>query len=74
MSIEMQVRARYNMRALREAGIAIDKAFREAERSAAQDLDVIGFEFRDAKLFLMLCPDGEHGRPYEEEFRHGGAA
>ena len=70
-SNEKQMRARYNMQALRPAGIPVERAYQEADRYAADDVSILGFEYRDDKLFLKLCPDHEHGQPYEAELHIG---
>lgn len=67
---DSQSRARGNMEALRPSGICVERAFQEADRYASLEIDILGFEFRDGKMFLRLCP--AHGRrPYEVEFHLG---
>lgn len=71
---EVYMRAQYNLRALRESGIPVQRAYQEADLYAGLGIDILGVDFRDGKMFLNLCRDGEDGRPYEVEFHLGRSA
>jgi len=72
-STELADRAMRNFMVLKRAGaMPVDRAHEEAGWRAALGIEILGVEFRDAKMFLRLCR--EDGHAYEQEFTYDRGA